>query len=216
MLTDVYTSLQLLLRWIHVFAGIIWVGHLYFFNFVNVPLQGAIGPEVKKVVNPQMLGRAFWWFRHAAMTTFVVGLLLFTMLYMYTPGAGFGPSDLFRTGDGLTGRAIWIMIGMAFGSVMWFNVWFVIWPAQRRILPAVRDGQPVDPALPKKALKASRVNAYLSGPMLFGMLAPNHFGGFDLVSGAVAIALGLVAIWWAIGQSAKAGTDIATPPAAKT
>jgi uncharacterized membrane protein len=213
MLTDVYTSLQLLLRWIHVFAGIIWVGHLYFFNFVNVPLQAAIGADVKKVVNPQMLGRAFWWFRHAAMVTFIAGFLLFTMLYMYTPGAGFGPSELFRTDDGLTGRAIWIMIGMFLGFAMWANVWFVIWPMQRKILPAIRDGNPVDPAWPKKASKASRANAYMSGPMLFGMLAPNHFGGFDIVSGAVAIALGLLAIWWALGQASSAGSDITTPRA---
>src|ERR687892_402397 len=110
MLTDVYSNLQLLLRWAHVFAGIIWVGHLYFFNFVNVPLQAAIGADVKKVVNPQLLGRAFWWFRWGAMVTFVVGLLLFTQLYMYTPGVGFGPSPLFRNEDGMTGRAIWILI----------------------------------------------------------------------------------------------------------
>jgi uncharacterized membrane protein len=216
MLSDVFTSLQLLLRWIHVFAGIIWVGHLYFFNFVNVPLQGAIGADVKKIVNPQMLGRAFWWFRHAAMVTFVAGLVLFTMLYMYTPGVGFGPSELFRTADGLTGRAIWIMIGMFLGFAMWANVWFVIWPMQRKILPAVRDGNPVDPAWPKKALKASRANAYMSGPMLFGMLAPNHFGGFDIVSGVVAIGLGLLAMWWVLGQAPSAGSDITTLPTAKT
>ncbi|MBM3817790.1 MAG: hypothetical protein FJW14_02055 [Acidimicrobiia bacterium] len=216
MLTDVYTSLQLLLRWIHVFAGIIWVGHLYFFNFVNVPFQAVLSADMKKVVNPQLLGRAFWWFRWTAMVTFIAGFLLFTMLYMYTPGVGFGPSDLWRTADGMTGRAMWISLGMLLGFGMWANVWFVIWPAQKKILTAVRDGQPVDPALPKRALKVSRANAYLSGPMLFGMLAPNHFGGFDIVSAIVAIALGLVAIWWAIGQSSSAGTDIATPPSAKT
>jgi uncharacterized membrane protein len=151
------------------------------------------------------------------MTTFFFGLLLFTMLYMYTPGVGFGPNDLFLAPDGgITGRAHWILTGMLFGIIMWFNVWFIIWPAQRRILPAIRDGQPVDPALPKRALKASRVNAYLSGPMLFGMLAPNHFGGFDTPSALVAIGLGLLAIWWAFRQSSSAGTDIATPPAART
>jgi uncharacterized membrane protein len=216
MLSDVYTSLQLLLRWVHVFAGIIWVGHLYFFNFVNVPFQAALSADMKKVVNPQMLGRAFWWFRWSAMATFIAGLLLFSMLYMYTPGVGGGPSNLWRTADGMTGRAMWISLGMFLGFGMWANVWFVIWPAQKKILTALRDGQPVDPALPKKALKVSRANAYLSGPMLFGMLAPNHFGGFDIVSAIVAIALGLVAIWWAIGQSSSAGTDIATPPSAKT
>ncbi|MGH2399319.1 MAG: urate hydroxylase PuuD, partial [bacterium] len=208
MLTDVYSNLQLLLRWIHVLAGIIWIGHLYFFNFVNVPLQGAIGADVKKVVNPQMLGRAFWWFRWAAMVTFVVGLLMFTQLYMYQPGVGFGPSDLWSTPDGLTGRSIWILIGMAFGTMMWINVWFVIWPAQSKILPAVRDGGTVDPALPKKALKASRQNAYMSGPMLFGMLAPNHYGSINIVSAVLAIGLGLLAIWWCLKMAPQAGRDI--------
>ena len=208
MLTDVYSNLQLLLRWFHVLAGIIWVGHLYFFNFVNVPLQAALGADVKKVVNPQMLGRAFWWFRWAAMMTFVAGLALFTQLYMYEPGVGFGPSQLFRGPDGLTGRAIWIMIGMFLGFGMWANVWFVIWPAQRRILPAVRDGQPVDPAWPRKALKASRANAYMSGPMLFGMLAPSHYGTINIVTAVLAIGLGLLAIWWCIRTSPDVGKDI--------
>jgi uncharacterized membrane protein len=208
MLTDAFSSLQLLLRWVHVLAGVIWVGHLYFFNFVNVPFQGAIGADVKKVVNPALISRVLWWFRWASMTTFVAGLILFSQLYMYTPGVGFGPSELFRTADGLTGRAIWIMLGMFLGFGMWANVWFVIWPAQKKILPAVRDGKPVDPELVKKVQRVSRANAYLSGPMLFGMLAPNHFGGFDIPSAIVAIALGLVAIHWAIRTSSTVGSSI--------
>ena len=150
MLTDAFSSVQLLLRWVHVLAGVIWVGHLYFFNFVNLQFQGTIGADIKKVVNPQLLGRAFWWFRWGAMTTFVVGLLLFTQLYMYTPGVGFGPSELFSTVDGLTGRAIWILIGMAFGIMMWVNVWFVIWPAQSKILPLLKS----QPGSGKEKLKS--------------------------------------------------------------
>ena len=205
MLTDVYSNLQLLLRWIHVIAGITWIGHLYFFNFVNLQFQGTIGADVKKVVNPQLLGRALWWFRWGAMTTFVVGLMLFTQLYMYVPGVGFGPSELFSTVDGLTGRAIWILIGMAFGFMMWFNVWFVIWPAQSKILPAVRDGGTVDQALVKKATRASRMNTFMSGPMLFGMLAPSHYGTINIVTAAIAIGLGLFAIWWAYRTSPAVG-----------
>ncbi|MEQ1909964.1 MAG: urate hydroxylase PuuD [Vicinamibacterales bacterium] len=204
-LTDLFSNLHLLLRWLHVLAGIVWLGHLYFFNFVNVPFQGTMGADVKKSVNPQLLGRAFWWFRWGAMATFVIGLLLFTQLYMYQPGVGFGPSELFRANGAMTGRAVWILFGMTLGTIMWFNVWFIIWPAQRQILPAVRDGQPVDPALPKKALKTSRLNAYLSGPMLFGMLAPSHYGGINVVTAVVAIALGLFAIWWAIRISPSVG-----------
>jgi uncharacterized membrane protein len=146
---------------------------------VNVPFQGAIPGDVKKTVNPELLGRALWWFRWGAMLTLLAGLALFTQLYMYTPGVGFGPTELLRTTDGVTGRGAWIMMGVTIGIFMWINVWFVVWPAQRRILQAVRDGQTVDPKLPKRALHVSRVNAYLSGPLLFAMLAPNHYGAFN-------------------------------------
>jgi uncharacterized membrane protein len=210
-LADLYSNVHLLLRWLHVLAGIIWIGHLYFFNFVNAAFQGSIDAGTKKIVNPQLLGRAFWWFRWGAMATFLIGLLLFTQLYMYTPGAGFGPSELFRTAEGLTGRAAWILMGMTFGTIMWINVWFVIWPAQSKILPSVRDGVAVDPALPKRAAMASRINTYLSGPMLFGMLAPNHYGGFNVVTAIVAIALGLIAIWAAYRHVPLAGRSITSP-----
>jgi uncharacterized membrane protein len=188
-----------------VFAGVIWIGHLYFFNFVNVPFQGSIGADTKKVVNPQLLGRAYWWFRWGAMITFLAGFALFTQLYMYTPGVGFGPTELWRSGGVMTGRAWWISIGMFLGFAMWANVWFAIWPAQKKILPAVRDGQPVNPALPRKALAASRANAYMSGPMLFGMLGATHYGGINLITAIVAIALGVLAIWWAIKTSSTVG-----------
>ena len=72
-LTDFFSNLQLLIRWLHVMAGIVWIGHLYFFNFVNIPFQGTIGGDVKKVVNPQLLTRALWWFRWGAMITFLAG-----------------------------------------------------------------------------------------------------------------------------------------------
>src|SRR3989344_5610089 len=110
-LNDWLSNVQLLMRWLHVIAGIIWIGHLYFFNFVNVPLQGVLDDAGKKAVNPKLLPRALWWFRWGAMVTFLAGLALFTMTYMYVPGSGFGSNDLFQNLDGsLTGRAIWILI----------------------------------------------------------------------------------------------------------
>jgi uncharacterized membrane protein len=210
-LSDLYSNVHLLLRWAHVLAGIVWIGHLYFFNFVNVPFQGTIGADIKKAVNPQLIGRAVWWFRMGAMATFLLGLLLFTQLYMYRGNGEFGPSELFMVNGAMTGRAGWILMGMTFATVMWFNVWFIIWPAQKKILPAIRDGQPVDPALPKRALMASRINTFLSGPMLFGMLAPSHYGGINVVTGIVAIALGLLAIWVAFKHVPLAGKDITHP-----
>ncbi len=204
---DVYTNLQLQVRWLHVIAVIVWIGHLYFFNFVNIQLQGAIDDATKKAVNPQLIPRALWWFRWGAMITFLAGLFLFTMIYMYTPGVGFGPSALFADGSGITGRAWWILIGMAFGFVMWFNVWFIIWPTQKIILGGKATPDQL-PALRAKAGKFSRINTFLSGPMLFGMLAPNHYGGINLVSVIVFIAIAMFAVSFSYKASAKVGKSV--------
>ena len=206
-LGDLYTNVQLLVRWLHVIAGITWIGHLYFFNFVNVPLQGVLDDAAKKAVNPKLMPRALWWFRWGAMITFLAGLILFTLTYMYTPGQGFGPSLLFRNAEGLTGRAVWILFGMLLGFIMWFNVWMIIWPTQKRLL----SGQvPADQiaAARKKAGFFSRVNTYLSGPMLFGMLAPAHYGAANPLTLLVAAALGSIAIWHSIKVSSKVGTSV--------
>ncbi len=207
-LEDWYSNIHLFIRWLHVFAGIIWIGHLYFFNFVNVPLQGALDDAGKKIVNPKLMPRALWWFRWGAMITFLAGLVLFTIIYMYTPGAGFGPSSLFQDADGqITGRAIWVLIGTLLGTIMWFNVWFVIWPAQKNML----SGKvPADQAagVRRRAYLASRTNTYLSGPMLFGMLAPSHYGSINAVTVIVFTAVALALIWHAIKGSAKVGTSV--------
>ena len=206
-LGDLFSNVHILMRWLHVIAGITWIGLLYFFNFVNVPLQGALDDAAKKLVNPKLMPRALWWFRWGAMMTFLAGLVLFTMNYMYKPGVGFGASSLFVNESGLTPRAIWILVGMLFGTIMWFNVWFIIWPAQKRML----SGQvPQDqlPAVRKKAMLASRINTFLSGPMLFGMLAPAHYGAINGVTLLVFLGVGLAAIWAAIATSFKVGTSV--------
>ena len=206
-LNDVYTNLQLFLRWLHVFAGIIWIGHLYFFNFVNLPLQGALDDAAKKLVNPKLMPRALWWFRMGAMLTFLAGLALFTLIYMYSPSSGFGPSPLFINDGGLTGRGAWILFGMALGTIMWFNVWFIIWPTQKRIL----GGKCTPEELPnarKRAALFSKINTYLSGPMLFCMLAPSHYGAVNPITLLVVIGLGAMAIFHSYKISPKVGTSI--------
>ncbi len=206
-LSDWYTNIQFLLRWIHVFFGIIWIGYLYFFNFVNVPLQGALDDATKKLVNPKLLPRALWWFRWGAMVTFVSGLILFTLAYMYTPESGFGPTPLFSTPDGISSRALWILFGMLLGGVMWFNVWFIIWPAQKAMLQGKIAAENL-PAVRKRALLASRTNAYLSAPLLFAMLAPQSYGAINLATVVAVSAIGVVTIWHLIKISAKTGTNI--------
>jgi uncharacterized membrane protein len=206
-LSDLYSNFHLLIRWLHVIAGITWIGHLYFFNFVNVQLQGAIDDATKKGVNPQLMPRALWWFRWGAMITFIAGLILFTMIYMYTPGVGFGPTALWSDFNGLTGRAIWISMGMIFGFIMWFNVWFIIWPTQKIILGGKAAADQL-PALRVKAAKYSKINTYLSGPMLFGMLAPSHYGAANGVTIVVAIVIGMLAIFHAYKSSARVGKTV--------
>jgi uncharacterized membrane protein len=206
--SGLFDNLQILLRWLHVIAGITWIGLLYFFNFVNVPLQGSLDDAGKKAVNPKLMPRALWWFRWGAMITFLVGLLLFVMIYMYRRGVGFGPSDVFlEPGGKIADRAWWIMFGMTFAFVMWFNVWFIIWPAQKKMLGGKASAEEL-PSLRRRASLASRTNTYLSGPMLFGMLAPNHYSAINLVTWLVAMAIGLGAIWLAIKSSSSVGTSV--------
>jgi len=202
-LEDFYSNCIFFLRWIHIMAGITWIGLLYFFNFVNVPFQGVLEKELKPRVNPPLLLRALWWFRWAAMVTMVVGWTL--LIYKY------GQGNLWTDADGkFSQRAMWILFGGTLGTIMWFNVWFVIWPAQRQIIRFVKEGQspPEMPGLAKRALLFSRINTYLSGPMLFGMIAPNNYGAINLGTMIAVIAVGLAVPWCLIKASANVGQTI--------
>lgn len=197
---DFYTNLTFFLRWIHVIAGVTWIGHLYFFNFVNVPFQAVLEKELKPKVNPQLLPRALWWFRWGAMMTFLSGLALLTIKYSW--------GGLFWDGEGkISGRAEWILYGSLLGTIMFINVWFIIWPAQRKIIGWVKTGQtpPEMAALAKRALLASRTNAYLSGPMLFGMVAANNYGAMNAFTFLICNAVGFATVWVLIKSSPKVG-----------
>jgi uncharacterized membrane protein len=207
-LTDWFGDIHILVRWLHVLAGITWIGLLYFFNFVNVPLQDALDEAGKNAVNSKLMPRALWWFRWGAELTLLFGLILFTLVYMYAPGAGFGPTPAFREpGGGIAPRAWWILFGMLLGAIMWFNVRFVIWPSQRKILSGKARVEDI-PVIRRRAYLASRANAYLSAPMLFGMLAPNHFGAIDLPTLIVAIVIALAVIHHLIAVSGKVGRSV--------
>ncbi|MGH7150424.1 MAG: urate hydroxylase PuuD, partial [Planctomycetota bacterium] len=157
-----------------------------------------------KKVNPSLLPRALWWFRWGAMITLLAGLGLFWKVYL--------SDGLLRDADGgMSDRAMWILLGMLLGSVMWFNVWFIIWPAQKKLIAWTRDGlaPPEQPALARKAYLASRTNTYLSGPMLFGMLAGGaHYPSMQFGALGISVALGALAIYVAIAHSKKVGTTI--------
>lgn len=195
-LTDFYNNFHLFMRWFHVLFGIIWVGHLFFFNFVNIQLQATLDDATKKVVNPQLIPRALWWFRWSAMGTFLSGWVLFTLVYMYQPTL-WGPTAFFTNTEGVTGRAWWVLIGMILGSLMWFNVWFVIWPAQKSLFGLGVPKAPAElvPTLRSRSALFSRINTFLSGPMLFGMLAAAHYSAINALTFLVFSAIGLAFIW---------------------
>lgn len=177
-------------RWIHVWAGVVWIGHLYFFNFVNANVNAKLDGPTKKLVVPQLMPRALFWFRWGAAITFLSGLLLFFLVYMQG-------SNLKDAEGNLSNRAIWIMAGMTMGLIMAFNVWVIIWPAQRQIIPKIRDGVAPDAALVKRATLASKLNTYLSVPLIATMLS-QHFAlwlGQPGVYIPVVIVVGFAAVW---------------------
>jgi uncharacterized membrane protein len=201
-LDDWYSNAIFFLRWFHILAGITWIGLLYFFNFVNVPFQGKLEKELKPKVNPELLPRALWWFRWGAMATFLIGLLLLVLKY--------GHGNLWLDVDGnLSGRAIWILLGALLGTIMWFNVWFIIWPAQKQLITWTKRGEapPEMAALAKRAGFFSRTNTYLSGPMLFCMIAPNNYGAFSVVTFLIVAAVGAGTVYLLIKKSATAGAN---------
>lgn len=195
-------------RWLHVVAGIAWIGHLWFFNFVNANLQKELSADVKKVVNPGLMLRALFLFRWGAMLTYISGWALLLYLdYMARWGVLFS-NGLGSLNDPANTAALWILVGMTFGTVMWFNVWFVIWPAQKRILGlcGTPKATPEElPAVRARAAKFSRINTFLSGPMLFGMLAGPHLGVFNLWNFLIFTTLAMFAVSAAYKLSANVG-----------
>ena len=168
MFPDIETALQAIFRWFHILAGITWVGLLYFFNFVNTPFQGGLDKELKPKVNPPLVLRALYFFRWGAMWTFLFGLSLFAMIYWPLGG------NLWDADGRMSQRAMWILFGSLLGTIMWFNVWFIIWPRQKKILGAMLGGPPAPAEAAPQAALASKVNTYLSAPMLWGMVAGSH------------------------------------------
>lgn len=162
-------GIQFLFRWIHFLAGVTWIGLLYYFNFVQGEWFKEIEANVKNVAVSKLVPRALWWFRWAAMFTFVSGL---TILAMRGHEGGL---ELFCTSWGIC-----ILIGATLGTIMFLNVWLVIWPNQKIVIASTQSvlaGGQADPnaaASAGKAGLASRHNVLFSIPMLFFMGAASH------------------------------------------
>jgi uncharacterized membrane protein len=233
--------LNLIFRWVHVVAGILWIGHLYFFNFVNGQVAKTYDADSKKKVVPELMPRALYWFRMGAAWTWLTGFLLLGIVYYMGgnlvpqestlgngPGVGIGIALMivgfliydilwkalekkeqvgaivsfilvvilcFGMAQLFVGRAVYIHLGAIFGTIMAANVWMRIWPAQRKIIAAIKAGTAPDAAVVARAGLRSKHNTYMSVPLIFTMVS-NHFPlsyGSDY---GWAILCVLVAIGW--------------------
>ncbi len=155
-------------RWLHVVSGIMWIGLLWYFNFVQIPNMPNIPDDQKPAVSKVIAPAALWWFRWGAMSTIVTGLII-GHLNGYLESA----MTLGFRGDAAP-QHIAIGIGMWLGTIMWFNVWFVIWPNQKKALGIVPAEDDVKAASARTAMLFSRTNTLLSIPMLFSMVAAQN------------------------------------------
>lgn len=150
-------------RWLHVFFGILWIGLLYYLNFVQVPTMPKIPAEQKGAITGHIAPKVFFFFRWSALLTVVTGLVI---AYV----SGYAHQALTFTGEGAVNM---IGLGMWLALIMAFNVWFIIWPAQKKILGIVEASAEEKAVAAPRALMASRTNLLLSLPMLYAMVSVN-------------------------------------------
>lgn len=241
--------LQSLFRWIHIVAGITWIGLLYFFNFVNSAFAPTMDAETKKKVVPELMPRTLYWFRWGAAYTWITGVLLLLLVFyhggiMFDVGGSWGPAAFIMLAIVFLGvfvydllmssvlkapnaafwggfvlsalvlcamayfahfsyRAYAIHLGAMFGTMMAFNVWFRIWPAQQKIITATKNGQAPDAALAALAGTRSKHNTYMSVPLVFLMINQHTtWVGNPLVLSLVVL-IGWGVTYWLYGKAAQ-------------
>jgi len=255
------SGVEQIFRWMHIFAGVMWIGLLYFFNFINGAFEGTLDAEGKKKVVPELRPRALYWFRWGAAWTWITGFVLLALVFYhgkqlhlgqdtswsaakivmvaFTFLAVFLYDGLFKSPlgkdnkiggtvgfvliaitmflmdrwAGFSYRGTIIHVGAMFGTIMAFNVWFRIWPAQQKIITAIKKGEKFDPALAALAGGRSKHNAYLSLQLFWAMInshttwyaggnlgIPSSFGWSTML---VAILLGWHIVWHCYKKSAK-------------
>jgi len=151
-------------RWLHVMSGVMWIGLLWYFNFVQTPSMPKIPDEQKPAIGKVIAPAALFWFRWGAMATIVTGLILA------------GMNGYLVQALTLTKGVHAIGIGMWLGAIMWFNVWFIIWPNQKKALGIVQVTPEEKAAAAKLAGMTSRINTMLSIPMIYCMVAQQNGG----------------------------------------
>ena len=250
---EVMPLLDALFRWIHVVAGILWIGLLYWFNWVNLPFVATLDGDTKQKITPELYPRTLYWFRWGAAWTWITGVLLLLLVF-YHGGALFESPDftwglssfvmlavvflgvfaydalyntvlkkndliatiislvlislvlfLFERWAHFGYRGYVIHTGAMFGTIMAFNVWFRIWPAQQKIIPAIKSGQAPDAALAAMAGMRSKHNTYMSVPLVWTMI---NFHTTTVGAGSrywlfLAIIIGWAVVWLLYRKAAK-------------
>jgi uncharacterized membrane protein len=153
-----------IVRWLHVMAGVMWIGLLWYFNFVQTPSMPKIPDEQKPAVSKVIAPSALFWFRWSALATVVLGLLLAYMNHYLVQAL------MLNKGVHAIGIGMWL------GLIMAFNVWFIIWPNQKKALGIVTVSPEEKAAAAKLAGMTSRINTMLSIAMLYCMVAQSHGG----------------------------------------
>jgi len=254
-------------KWLHIFAGIIWIGLLYFFNFINGSFAATLDADTKKKVVPELMPRTLYWFRWGAAWTWVTGIvLLYVIFWSGSLSMGMTGEDgsMMADSDGainkwshimilatflsvflydfiyrkfgtlnvraltlisysLIGAMVYFMshcgefgfraynihIGAMFGTMMAFNVWFRIWPAQKNIITAIKNGDAPDPSEAALAGLRSKHNTYMSMPLIWTMIN-QHSTGFSNLFGLpdglelmIIIAIGWHVIFQCYKKAAK-------------
>ena len=253
---DISPWFEALFRWIHVVAGVLWIGLLYFFNWVNGNVAKQLDGPTKQRVLPELLPRTLYFFRWGAAYTWITGVLLLGMVYyMNAEGTGMGAEANMGIAFGIVlvgaavydalwkamqdkkqlalivsfvallglmslmdnkldmgPRAVFIHVGALFGTCMAMNVWMRIWPAQRKIITAIKAGTPPEPGWGALAGLRSKHNTYMSVPLIYIMLSSHHTQGLYFTVGenevgwlflAGLIIVSWVVVYWIYQKAAK-------------
>jgi uncharacterized membrane protein len=256
---EISAVLSTIFRWLHVIAGVVWIGHLYFFNFVNIPFAAKMKEAgASKTVVPELMPRALYWFRWGAAWTWVTGVLLLLLVFYHggialEEGHAWGTGGFVSIAIAFLGFVVYdalyksplaqnarnasivafvlvavalivfvysghfsyrgysIHVGAMFGTAMAFNVWFRIWPAQQKIITAVKNGAAPDAALVTLAGMRSRHNTYMSVPLLWMMINAHTAGTwFSSMFGApwIGVLLMILLGWHLVFQFYQKSTKV--------
>lgn len=167
-----FSGLHFIMRWLHVFFAIVWIGHLYYFNFVQGAFMAETDAGAKSQVTQKLVPRALWWFRYGALYTFITGVVML-LVRGHQEGAAL-----------VLASPYWINIltGGLMATLMFLNVWGIIWPKQKVIIAnavTVAGGGAANPLVAGFAARAgvaSRTNVLFSIPMMFFMVSASHLG----------------------------------------